>query len=154
MHALALLAALAVAAPADGSAAFERLKKLEGSWKTDVKDGPLQYVMVRIIAGGTAVLETTTGADRTNVTSVTVYSLEGADLLATSHGAGGASRLKLKDADQVAVRFDGSAKEARIATLALTTKDNKLALEQTVREGGREVKKSLTLLREYVDTLK
>ncbi|PZR14960.1 MAG: hypothetical protein DI536_09270 [Archangium gephyra] len=153
MHALALLTALAVAAPTDGSAAFDRLKKLEGSWKTDAKDGPVQYVMLRLV-GGNAVLETTTGPDRTTVTSATVYSLEGADLVATNHGAGGASRLKVKDADPVAVRFDGSAKDARVAGISLVTKDNKLLLEHTVREGGKEVKKSLTLLREYVDTLK
>lgn len=153
MHALALLAALAVAAPADGGAAFERLKKLEGSWKTDAKDGPVQYVLLRVV-GGNAVLETTTGPDRTTVTSATVYSLEGAELIASNHGAGGASRLKVKDADQTAIRFDGSAKDARLVALALVTRDNKLVLEQTLREGGREVKRSLTLLREYVDTLK
>lgn len=153
MHALALLAALAVAAPTDGSAAFERLKKLEGSWKTDAKDGPVQYVMLRIV-GGNAVLETTTGPDRTTVVSATVYSLEGSDVLASNHGVGGVSRLKLKDADQVAIRFDGSAKEARIVAVSLATRDNKLVLEQTIREGGKEAKKSLTLLREYVDTLK
>ncbi|MGV3622577.1 MAG: hypothetical protein ACO1OB_17290 [Archangium sp.] len=153
MHALALLAALAVAAPTDGSAAFERLKKLEGSWKTDAKDGPVQYVLLRVV-GGNAVLETTTGPDRTTVISATVYSLEGTELTASNHGVGGASRLKVKDADQTGVRFDGSAKEARVAGISLITKDNKLMLEQTVREGGKEVKKSLTLLREYVDTLK
>ncbi len=153
MHALALLAALAVAAPTDGSAAFDRLKKLEGSWKTDVKDGPIQYVLLRVV-GSNAVLETTTGPDRTTVTSATLYSLEGAELLASNHGPGGASRFKLKDADQTAVRFDGNTKEARVLAIALVTKDNKLVLEQTVREGGKEAKKSLTLLREYVDTLK
>ncbi len=153
MHALALLAALTVSAPTDGSAAFERLKKLEGSWKTDAKDGPVQYVLLRIVGNG-AVLETTTGPDRTTVTSATVYSLEGTDLVATNHGLGGASRFKVKDADQAAVRFDGLSKDARVLAIALVTKDNKLTIEQTVREGGKEAKKSLTLLREYVDTLK
>jgi hypothetical protein len=38
--------------------------------------------------------------------------------------------------------------------VVFTIKDNKLKQEWTQREGGREVKKSVELLREYVDTLK
>ncbi len=162
MYSLALVVALVVSAPpaaapaptVDGNAAFERIKKLEGSWKTDAKDGPVQYVALRLVANGTAVLETTTAADRTSVTSVTVYSFEGSELIATHHGAGGASKLKLAGADAAAIKFDGSPRDARVAAIALVSKDSKLRQEFTTRESGREVKKSIDLLREYVDTLK
>ena len=158
MHSLAFLVALSLTAPPaapaiDANAAFERLKKMEGSWKTDPKDGPVQYVALRVIAGGTAVLETTTAADRTTVTSATVYSLEGPRLVAAHHGAGGSSRLELSGSDAASLKFEG-AKEARVATLALLSKQNKLRQELTTRESGREVKKGLDLLSEFVDTLK
>jgi hypothetical protein len=163
MHSLALLVALTLSAPpaaapaapsVDNTAVFERLKKLEGSWKTDAKDGPVQYVMLRLVAGGSAVLETVTAADRTTVTSVTVYAFEGTELIATIHGPGGMSRLKVKDADPGTLKFDGSSKDARVAAVALVIKDSKLREEFTTRESGRDVKKSIDLLREYVDTLK
>lgn len=161
MHSLAFLVALSLAAPpaasapaVDGNAAFERLKKLEGSWKTDAKDGPVQYVTLRLVGAGTSVLETNTAADRTTVTSATVYSFEGTRLVATHHGSGGTSRLELSGSDAATLKFVGSAKDARVAALVLTVKANKLRQDFTTREGGREVKKALDLLSEYVDTLK
>lgn len=157
MHALALLAALTVAAapaPVDGNAAFERLKQLDGSWKTDPKAGPVQYVSLRVIAGDTAVLETTTAADRTTITQVVIYSFEGTELIAVHYGTGGTSRLKLSQMDSNTLRFDGSAREARVAGLSMGLRENKLRQELLSREGGREVKKAADLLREYVDTLK
>jgi hypothetical protein len=159
MHSLAFLVALSLAAPpaapaVDGNAAFERLKKLEGSWKTDAKDGPVQYVTLRLVGAGTSVLETNTAADRTTVTSATIYSFEGTRLVATHHGSGGTSRLELSGSDATTIKFDGSAKDARVAALVLSVKANKLRQDFTTREGGREVKKALDLLSEYVDTLK
>ena len=160
MHSLVFLVALSLAAPpaaapgVDGNAAFERLKKLEGSWKSDAKEGPVQYVTLRLVASGTAVLETTTAADRTTVTSATVYSFEGTRLVATHYGSGGTSHLELSGADAGTLKFDGSAKDARVAALVLTVKASKLRQDWTTREGGREVKKGLDLLSEYVDTLK
>lgn len=162
MHSLAFLIALSLAAPpaaapapaVDANAAFERLKKLEGSWKTDAKDGPVQYVALRLVGAGTAVLETNTAADRTTVTSATVYSFEGTKLIATHHGSGGTSRLELSGSDPASLKFEGSAKDARVAGLVLVVKQNKLRQEFATREGGREVKKALDLLSEYVDTLK
>ncbi|MDP2269617.1 MAG: hypothetical protein Q8N23_10370 [Archangium sp.] len=153
--ALSLAAAPPVAAPSvDANAAFERLKKMEGSWKTDAKDGPLQFVTLRLVASGTAVLETTTAADRTTITSATIYSFEGSKLIATHHGGGGTSRLELTGADPLAIKFDGTGKDARVAALSLVVKQSKLRQEFTTRESGRDVKKSLDLLSEYVDTLK
>lgn len=159
MHSLVFLVALSLSAgptapPPDTNAAFERLKKMEGSWKTDGKDGPVQYVTLRLVGAGTAVLETTTAADRTTITSATIYSFEGNKLIATHHGSGGTSRLELTGSDAAALKFDGTAKDARIATLALVVKQNKLRQEFTTRESGRDVKKALDLLSEYVDTLK
>lgn len=162
MHSLAFLVALSFAAPpsaapapaVDANAAFERLKKLEGSWKTDAKDGPVQYVALRLIAAGTAVLETNTAADCTTVTAATVYSFEGSRLVATHYGSGGTSRLEVSGADATALKFEGSARDARVGGLSLVVKQNKLRQEWTTRESGREVKKALELLSEYVDTLK
>ncbi|MFZ5441016.1 MAG: hypothetical protein ACOZQL_13495 [Myxococcota bacterium] len=146
-------AAPAPVAPAvDGTAAFERLKKLEGGWKSDAKEP--QFVMLRLVANGTAVLETVTGADRTAVLSATIYAFEGTELVATHYGSGGTSHLKLKELDASTLRFEGTSKEARLAAVTVTTKDPKLKLEITVRENGREAKRALELLREYVDTLK
>lgn len=157
MHSLVFLVALSLSAPPSGSldtnAAFERLKKMEGSWKTDVRDGPVQYVTLRLVGGGTAVLETTTAADRTTITSATIYALEGTRLVATHHGTAGTSRLELSGSDAAALKFDGS-KDARVSALALVVKQNKLRQEFTTREAGRDVKKALDLLSEYVDTLK
>lgn len=161
MNGLALALALVVSAPpaapaatVDGAAAFERVKKLEGSWKTDGKDGAVQYVAIRLVANGSAVLETTTAADRTSVTSVTVYALEGNELVATNHGTGGQSKLKASGNAGDTVKFDGVTKDARVSGLTFVIKDSKLRQEWQVREGGRDVKKSIDLLREYVDTLK
>lgn len=156
MHALPLAMALLVSAPPvpDARGAFEVIKKLEGSWKTDGKSGPVQYVTIRIVADGSAVLETTTNEGRTSLTSVTIYALEGSDLVATNHGPGGASRLKVYGGANDVLRFDGAVKDAKVAALSLVVKDNKLRQEWTVRENGRDVRKSIDLLREYVDTLK
>jgi hypothetical protein len=162
MNGLALALALVVSAPpaapaaatVDGAAAFERVKKLEGSWKTDGKDGAVQYVAIRLVANGSAVLETTTAADRTSVTSVTVYALEGNELVATNHGTGGQSKLKASGNAGDALKFDGVTKDAKVSGLTFVIKDSKLRQEWQVREGGRDVKKSIDLLREYVDTLK
>lgn len=146
--------AAAVAAGAvDGPAAFERVKKLEGSWKTDAKEAA-QYVMVRLVAGGTAVLETVTGADRTNVTSMTVYAMEGAELVATHYGATGATRLRVKSLDGQQLVFEPHSKEPKVLGLTLGLAEGKLKQDWALREGYREVKKSVALLREYVDTLK
>lgn len=145
--------AAATAGTIDGSAAFDRVKKLEGSWKTDAKEAA-QYVTVRLVAGGTAVLETVTGADRTNVTSMTVYALEGGELVATHYGTTGATRLRVKAVDGQNVVFEPNSKEPKVLGLTLAVAEGKLKQDWAVREGYREVKKSVALLREYVDTLK
>lgn len=163
MHTVALIAALVLAAPPasapaaapDGTAGFEKLKKLEGSWKTDAKAGPAQYVTLRFIGAGISLLETSTGADRSTVNAAAVYTFEGQKLVVMHYGGGGTSRLELTaGGDANTVKFEGTSKDARVAALTLTLKDTKLVQEWTVREGGREVKKTLELQREYLDTLK
>ena len=141
MHALSLLVALSLSAGPDGNATFEKLKTLEGSWKTGSKEAP-QFVSFRLVGGGTAVMETTTDTtNRSNMAAVTVYAIEGGELVATRHDASGATRFKFKDADATAIRFVDGAK-----SLSLTIKESKLKVETG--------KQSLDLLREYVDTLK
>lgn len=140
MHALSLMVALSLAAAPDGNAAYEKLKTLEGSWKTGSKDAPV-FVTLRLVAGGSAVMETTTDAGRSNTTSITVYAIENGELVATRHDASGASRFKFKDAADGAIHFVDGAR-----ALSLTIKESKLKLETG--------KQSLDLLREYVDTLK
>jgi hypothetical protein len=118
----------------DAAAAFERLKKLEGNWRS--KDG--QVLALRVVQGQ-AVVEQLTQAGK--LVSVTVYRLEGGELLATvdadSHGA-----LKLTTATAQALKFDGHA-----AGLTLTTPNADL-LKRELKAGAVEFS------REYVDTLK
>lgn len=160
MHPFALVVALTLAAPpvapaADGHAAFEKLKKLEGSWKTEAKDGPVQYVTLRFIGAGISMLETSTGADRATVNAAVVYTFEGTRFVVVHYGGGGTSRLELvPSSDPNALKFESAGRDSRVAALSLLLKDNKLRQEWTTRESGREVKKALELQREYLDTLK
>lgn len=171
MDPLALIAALLLAAPpapapapapapvpaavADGAAGFEKLKRLEGSWKTDAKAGPVQYVTLRFIGAGISLLETSTGADRGTVNAAAVYTFEGPRLVVMHYGGGGTSRLELAaGGDANTIKFEGASRDARVAGLVMTLKDTRLVQEWMVREGGREVKKTLELQREYLDTLK
>lgn len=160
MHPFALVVALTLAAPpaapsADGNVGYEKLKKLEGSWKTEAKDGPAQYVTLRFIGAGISMLETSTGADRATVNAAAVYTFEGTRLVVMHYGGGGTSRLELvPSSDPNVLRFEGASRDSRVAGLTLLLKDNKLRQEWTTRESGREVKKALQLQREYLDTLK
>jgi hypothetical protein len=142
------------APPLDANAAFERLKKLEGAWKSDGKDSPAQYVVLRVVAGGSALLETVTGADRLTVTTVTVYGFEGSELWATHVSAAGTQRLRLKEASPRGIRFDAPPKEVRLAALVLTPLEASFKQEVVSKKAGREVRTSVEFFREYVDALK
>jgi hypothetical protein len=152
--ALSLAAPPAAAAPLDIAAAYERLKALEGSWKTDARDGDVRFVRVRVVGGGAAVLETTTEADRTAVTSMTVYAREGNELAVTHYSAAGVTRLKLRAADATSLTLDAAQKDGKLLGLSLGISEKELIQEWTVRELGRETKQRVKLLREFVDTLK
>jgi hypothetical protein len=82
---LGLLAALAVpnfAVDNNSAAAFERLKKLAGTWEATTRDGKTARVTYEVIANGTAVEERETGdAEHNGMAMVTVYHLDGKDLV-------------------------------------------------------------------------
>jgi len=147
--ALALAVSLGGTPAAPGKTAFEQLKKLEGNWQTGGKDAKA-YLSFRVVAGGTAVLETVTGADRTTITEMATYHLDGAELVMTAFSAEGAVRLKGTSASPRAVHFEAGKKGRAVALLV---KDNG-NLTREVAPGGGKPKASTDFKREYVDTLK
>jgi hypothetical protein len=97
---LAVLALLAFAPPAgaaDGSArvAFERLKTLVGEWRGTSAKGRTFGITYRLSAGDTVLVETWALASGRE--SLTLYHLDGDDLLATHYcPIGNQPRLKLR----------------------------------------------------------
>ncbi|GMU58776.1 MAG: hypothetical protein AMXMBFR34_05390 [Myxococcaceae bacterium] len=157
-----LVGGAAAAAPPAGQAkaAFERLTKLDGSWRSEGKDAAV-HVTWRVIAGGAAVLETVSSADRTRVTSATVYSVEGDELVAHHFGEGAVAhpRLVLKAQEPARLRFEVAPadvpKAAHAAALLLVVKgDDVVTLEWTLAGGAKAGKRAVDLKREYLDTLK
>ena len=154
MTALAFALAVALSgAPAsavNGKTAFEQLKKLEGNWKTGEKDAQ-NFITFRVVAGGAAVLETVTGADRSTITEMTTFHLDGGELVVTHFSAGNATALKVAGSAPRALKLE-AAKKGGAQSLAFLQKD----ADNLTREwspGGKD-KTSLELKREYVDTLK
>ncbi len=149
----ALLAGLAVwvsAAAPDGAAAFERLKKLEGNWRS--KDG--QTVSLRLLGTGQAVLETVGLASDRGLTSVGVYRLEGQELVLVHDGEDGHAAMKFLLSSPETLRFEVQARAGPVAvTLTLRDADT---LRRTVvtREKGKDTARSTDYTREYLDTLK
>jgi len=78
-----LLTALVVS----GETQFEKLKSLEGEWQGSAADGNLMNVEYRIISGGTAVMEI--ARIRDNKDLLTVYFVDGDDLMLTHFGENG-----------------------------------------------------------------
>lgn len=155
---LVLTASVAFAAPAgQARAAFERLTKLDGNWKSQSKDDVV-FVTWRVIANGQAVLETVSNADHTKVTSATIYSVEGDELVASHFGAEAAHpRLVLKAQEAGRLRFDAAdaTKAAHVSGLLLVQKaDDVVMLEWTTISGGKPTRRAVDLKREYLDTLK
>jgi len=160
---LCTLAGSAVAAPpGQAHAAFERLAKLDGNWKSQGKDDVV-FITWRVIANGAAVLETVSNADHTKVTSVTVYAVEGDELVASHFGSEVLHpRLGLKTHDAGRLRFEvlpadapKDAKAAHVSAVLLVVKgDDVVTLEWTTSAGGKSVRRALELKREYLDTLK
>lgn len=159
-----LVAGAALAAPPAGQAkaAFDRLAKLDGNWKTQAKDD-VAFITWRVIASGAAVLETVSNADHTRITSVTVYAVEGDELVASHFGAEVAHpRLALKVADAGRLRFEvlagdapKDAKVAHVSALLLVVKgEDVVTLEWTTTAGGKATRRAVELKREYLDTLK
>ncbi|MEW5742530.1 MAG: hypothetical protein AB1938_26670 [Myxococcota bacterium] len=152
------LGAAALAGPPAGQAkaAFERLVKLDGTWKSQGKEEAV-YVTWRVIAGGSAVLETVSNADKTKVTSATIYSVEGDELVASHFGDGAAAhpRLLLKAQDAAKLRFEvaDAPKVAHVASLQLVSKGEDVVTVEWSQAGGKG-RRAVELKREYLDTLK
>lgn len=161
----ALLAALALtlAGTPDSHPSYERLKKLEGNWKSSGKEGA-RYLSLRVVAGGAAVLETVFAADHTTVLSASMYALDNGDLYVTHYGASGAQpRLKARPLLEGTLRFElvsvANVKDPKTAShavaLSLVLKsDDAITQEWTERVAGKDTKISVEFTREYVDTLK
>jgi hypothetical protein len=145
---LALLAAPPVAPT--GVVVFDRLKKLEGNWKS--KDG--QSLSVRVTASGRAVVGSLTGADHALV-SVTVFHLEGTELVAAFDGALHGA-LRLSSATERLAKLEArSDPSSPLLWLSLVTKDaDSLTFAVTTRNGANDVEEATALTREYVETLK
>ena len=166
MNALLAVAALLLAgapvpaaAKLDGRAAFEQLKKLEGNWKAEKE---ATFLQLRVIAGGSAVLETMTGADKTKIVMTSVYSMDGSELVMTHYSSqGNQPFMKLKAAApnlrfevvRVANLTDPKASHMSAVTFVVKDADN-LTQEWDNAQGGTVSKVVFPFIREYANTLK
>ena len=106
---LLLVAAGGAAGPkGDADAAFDRLKRLVGEWKSEDGKDALTY---ELIAGGTALLERETSASRP--TMVTLYHRDGQRLVLTHYCmAGNQPRMEARSFDaktgELAFEFIGA----------------------------------------------
>lgn len=158
---LALHAGATLAAPPEaGAALFAKVKKLEGTWKSERADGST-YAAFKVVGNGGAVLLTLTDADRTKVQRATVFFLEGADLYASQVG-GPAPMLRLKARqDGETLYFDWQPKDAKdprpagVVTLSLALKDASVIAHGTVVSDGAKDSASMVLLtREAMEVLR
>src|SRR5687768_4823343 len=101
----------AVAAPPagalDGKAAFARMKTLAGPWEGNISkpDGPPGAVRYELTAGGSAVKETQFPGTAHEM--LTVYHLEGNDLVLTHYCAtGNQPRMKMTSATEEEILFE------------------------------------------------
>jgi hypothetical protein len=134
---LALVVAVLAANPTPGekaAPAFERVKKLEGNWRA--ADGSV--LSLRVVQGAAVVEQLTQGG---RLVSVTVYRLEGVELVATIDASAHAV-YRLAATSPTSLRF-----EAPGAWLVLATRDAE-SLKRETRGGAME------FTREYVETLK
>ena len=104
----AVSVARAADAPApDAKAAFAQLKTLVGVWEGHIEtpDGPPGATRYELTAGGSAVKETQFPG--TSHEMLTVYHLEGSDLVLTHYcAAGNQPRMKLRSASPAELAFD------------------------------------------------
>lgn len=81
---LLLISSLALAG-SNSAAALEKFKALEGSWTTTDKDGHKRTATYEVVAEGSAVLETFQMSDDKSKTMVTLYHLNGDELMLTHY---------------------------------------------------------------------
>lgn len=157
---LLTLAGGALAGPADGASLLGRVKKLEGTWKSERADGST-YAAFKLVGDGDAVLLTLTDADRTKVRAATVFFLDGGELYASQVG-GPTPMLRLKARlDGEAVRFDWQGKDpkdpkpAGVVALSLQMKGADMVAHGTVVSDGAKDSTALVVLsREAMDVLR
>lgn len=165
MRILVLFAAAATlsAAPLPAKSGFEAMKKLEGSWTQTNPDGSMTYLTLSVISGGSAILETMTGKDRSKVAMSSVYHLDGDELVMTHYcGQGNQPRMRARLIEKNRIRFDAyevmnlkSPNHGHMSSVTFIFKDSDTLTQQwTNKEGGKESKIVFDLKREYVDTLK
>lgn len=82
--------------PPEQAALLEPLKKLAGDWDVDLDDNgsPDALVTYRVTAGGSAVIETEFAGMPHEM--VTIYTVDGSDLLATHYCMGNQPRMRAK----------------------------------------------------------
>lgn len=134
-----------------GAEVFERMKKLEGNWKS--KEG--HTLSVRVTASGRAVVTSLMAVDR-SLESVTVFRLEGGELQGAFDGASHGV-LRLQGASELLVKLearpDGAKSPVVALSLAIPDADN-LVWSVTTRAGPKDEEASTDFAREYVETLK
>lgn len=81
---LLLVSSLALAGN-NSAAALEKFKALEGSWTTTDKDGHIRTATYEVVAQGSAVLETFQMSNDESKTMVTLYHLNGDELMLTHY---------------------------------------------------------------------
>jgi len=75
-----------LAEPSDPAVrAYERFKSLAGTWRAESTKGWSEEITIELIARGSAVMSTTTFRDAPDRKMVTLYSLDGASLVATHY---------------------------------------------------------------------
>lgn len=167
MKSLVAVAALLLAAPPaappapklDGKAAFEQLKKLEGNW---VAEKEKTYLQLRVIAGGSAVLETMTAEDRTKIVETSIYSVDGAELVMTHYGQQGNQPFMKLKAVNPHLRFESvkvanltDPKAGHMSAVAFVVKDaDTMSQEWDQSKAGAVTKVVFPFKREYANTLK
>ena len=135
-------------------AAFDELKKLEGTWESPDKDHPMK-VTFRASAGGSVLMETMVFPGHPEM--ITMYHLDGDDLVLTHYcKLGNQPRMRAgKDPKPGVVRFsyDGGTnlkpEDRHMHSLVVTLKDPDHLLEEWTlyNEGKKETDVTISLVR-------
>lgn len=102
----------ATATTIDAAATFERLKGLEGTWRSERPDGQVATSVYTVTAGGNALQESYSRQGRDDYDMLTVYYLEGDRLVLTHYCAAGnrptmVATLDGAAGDTIAFALDG-----------------------------------------------
>ena len=94
------------ATPYDADAAFEALKTLEGEWVSQSSSGTTSEVLFEVTAAGSALIKTFSPGTPNEM--VTVYHLDGSDLLLTHYCAvGNQPKMRFVESESLSeIRFE------------------------------------------------